>query len=93
MGNLIAAAAVCGDGTLGSMAGFASSARLGLGVYNVVLAAPVVPAQVSAVVTPVPLLPNTGTAVIQPDNVTVRVETFNMGVPVDSDFSVGILEN
>lgn len=89
--SLIAAAAVCADGTLsGYTSGIVSSVRVGLGLYDVVLAASVVPAQVSALVTPIPLVPCSGTAVIQPDNVTIRVEMLNMGAPADSGFSVGV---
>lgn len=91
MNHLIASAAVCSDGTLSSyVSGIASSVRIGLGVYDVVLTTPVVPAQVSAVVTPIPTVPCGGTAVVQPDGVTVRVQMLNMGAPADSGFSMAV---
>jgi hypothetical protein len=91
MTSLIAASAVCPDGTLsGYTSGVVSSVRVSPGLYDVVLAAPVVPAQVSTMVTPIPLVPCTGTGAIQPDNITVRVQMLNMGVPTDCGFSVAV---
>jgi hypothetical protein len=91
MNHLIAAAAVCSDGTLsGYTSGVASSVRISPGLYDVVLAAPVVPAQVSALVTPIPMVPCTGAAVVQPDGITVRVQMLNMGVPADCGFNVAV---